>query len=236
MNKKKLYIMKTRPEISDQEIHEMMDFEGVLKGHKAINNRKYAWPIGIVAIVGIVGITSWYLNQQEPSVTESPAEQPAHVVTDSASQRKQQPAVTETKPKQEMVVEKADHAKPAATKKIESKQESQEKETVTSEYTEAEPVAGYPELYSYFQKELKYPVEALKDSIEGIVSVSFVIDKNGKPDQVKVLNSLGSAFDTEALRVISGMPQWKPATINGKPVAARISMPLTFQITRTTRQ
>jgi TonB family protein len=79
-------------------------------------------------------------------------------------------------------------------------------------------------------------VEALKDSIEGIVSVSFVIDKNGKPDQVKVLNSLGSAFDTEALRVISGMPQWKPAMINGKPVAARISMALTFQITRTTRQ
>jgi TonB family protein len=103
-------------------------------------------------------------------------------------------------------------------------------------YTEAEPLSGYPDLYAYFQKELKYPVEALKDSIEGIVSVSFVINRNGKPEQIKILHSLGAAFDSEAIRVISAMPEWKPASLNGKPMPARISMPLTFQVEQNQKQ
>lgn len=88
---------------------------------------------------------------------------------------------------------------------------------------------GYPSLYAYFDRELKYPV-ASKDSIQGIVTVSFAITEAGKPDLIRIENSLGKAFDVECVRVIKNMPPWKPATINGKPVQVRLSIPLSFKI------
>jgi TonB family protein len=217
MKLKKLNIMKTRPDISDEEIRTMMDFNSLLQKHKAgspVNPWKFIIP-GALAIA----IAAWIMWPQqietkpEVVVEQKPeVRKPAEVPKEPSVESK--PAPTQAKPKL-----KTEPAQPPPT----------------DVYSEAEPLKGYPDLYAYFQKELTYPVEALKDSIEGVVSVSFVIGKAGKPEQIRIQNSLGAAFDKEAIRVITGMPEWNPATLNGKPVPARISMPLTFQINRTSK-
>ena len=217
MKSKKLNIMKTRPDIGDEEIQKMMDFNSVLDMHRAAP--KPAKPMRFI-VPGIVAILigAWLLWPKEQAHTK--------VV---------QPAIEKAAEQPKEIVEQPQTDKPVLTKKPVETKIAEPAPPVAETYTEAEPVNGYPDLYGYFQKELTYPVEALKDSIEGIVSVSFVIGKTGKPEQIKILNSPGIAFDNEAVRVISGMPEWKPASLNGKPVPARISMPLTFQINRTAK-
>ncbi|HWA33688.1 MAG TPA: energy transducer TonB [Cyclobacteriaceae bacterium] len=101
-------------------------------------------------------------------------------------------------------------------------------------YVGAAPKAGYRHLYDYFSAELKYPMEAVKDSVQGTALISFTIDELGKVAKVTVENSLGRLFDEECLRLIAQMPEWKPAQLNGAPIPARISLPLTFRITERT--
>jgi len=99
-------------------------------------------------------------------------------------------------------------------------------------YIQAEPQQGYAQLYAYFRENLTYPKEALRDSTEGVETVSFMIDEQGKPGKIEVTHSLGEVFDQEALRIIRNMPPWNPAMLNDRPVASQLSVPLTFQLKR----
>jgi protein TonB len=230
MNLKKILVMKTRPEISDQEIHAMMDFKKVLDDHRVARKKVIMTRVGFVGGAMVLALAAWYLLK--PAETSRPSvQEPAPVVIDSVSSENEKIQQREgSKENTTSTTPKAPQVKKEKTPEPPS--DTNDAADTKDVYLEAEPVNGYPDLYAYFQKELKYPVEAMKDSIEGIVSVSFVINKQGQPEQIRILNSLGAAFDSEAIRVITGMPGWKAASLNGGPVPARISMPLTFQINK----
>lgn len=219
--------MRTPPDVSDEEIHAMMDFDAVLARRHTAKKTRGNWKFIAPAIVALVVVT-WMMWEQSESETQ--ISQP--VVEKTPVQTPQ--IVPEPVQEKVEITRKPVEARPQASK-VSPKETATSSNTVADVYTEAEPLNGYPDLYNYFQKELTYPAEAKKDSIEGIVSVSFVINRNGKPEQIRILNSLGVAFDNEVIRVISGMPEWKPASLNGKPMPAKISMPLTFQVNRTSK-
>jgi TonB family protein len=82
---------------------------------------------------------------------------------------------------------------------------------------------------------IEYPEDALKKGITGKVFVSFIVDKNGKTSNFKVMKSAGPELDEEAIRAIKLVPeQWFPGILNGKAVDIEISYPVTFNIrTRT---
>jgi TonB family protein len=101
-------------------------------------------------------------------------------------------------------------------------------------YQQAEPLDGYSSLYDYFSANLVYPSESVKDSVEGVQTVKFIINTDGKPENIEIINSLGPLFELEAKRVIESMPQWQPAMLNGKPVPSQISLPVTFRINKIT--
>lgn len=228
MNLKKILVMKTPPEISDQEIHAMMDFDKVLDIHRQARKKTRLFISAGVIGGGVIA----YLILSQVVGTPEPETKP--VVQDSIAIKTEK----KIEPVAEPIVSTPEKKTPPTTIKKEEPKPLEPKPSTeaTQTYAEAEPVDGYPNLYAYFQRELKYPAEAVKDSVEGIVSVSFVINREGKPEQIKILNSLGAAFDQEAIRVVTGMPQWKSATLNDKPVPARISMPLTFQIDKIQKQ
>ncbi|MFM8912760.1 MAG: energy transducer TonB, partial [Flammeovirgaceae bacterium] len=123
-------------------------------------------------------------------------------------------------------------AKPAASNEPISAAKQEEVSIIQPQYIGAEPVEGFPALYAYFDRELKYPLQALSDSIQGVESVAFIIDKSGKPGKIEIQQSLGAAFDHEVIRLLQNMPPWKPATLNGEPVMSKQSVPFTFKITR----
>lgn len=99
-------------------------------------------------------------------------------------------------------------------------------------YNAALPLDGYENLYAYFKENLTYPDELRMDSIEGIVLMSFLVLKDSSISNIEIMQSLGDRFDNEAMRVISSMPKWVPATVNGDPVSSKLSIPLSFSIVK----
>jgi protein TonB len=68
------------------------------------------------------------------------------------------------------------------------------------------------------------------DDTYGRVIVGFTVEKDGKLSDFKVEKSLGTKFDTEALRVLKKSPKWIPGRLKGKPVRVRYSVPINFTI------
>ncbi|MDR3134218.1 MAG: TonB family protein [Prevotellaceae bacterium] len=89
---------------------------------------------------------------------------------------------------------------------------------------------GQAALLKFISDNLKYPKEAASRKIEGRVTVEFVVKADGRVSDVKVLRSVDPLLDEEAVRVIKAMPRWTPGKQEGKPVAVRFILPVSFKI------
>lgn len=89
---------------------------------------------------------------------------------------------------------------------------------------------GIQGLIEYLSKSLKYPDEAMKNKVQGRVILSFIVQKDGRVSDIKVLRGLGSGTDEEAVRVLANSPKWKPATINGEKVNIQYTLPIQFKL------
>ena len=93
-----------------------------------------------------------------------------------------------------------------------------------------QPVGGDKELMSYLSKNIKYPVIAIENNVQGTVLLRFVVGKDGSIKDVTVLRSLDASCDKEAVRVVSSMPQWVPGRQNGVAVAVYYTLPVKFKL------
>ncbi|KOH46860.1 energy transducer TonB [Sunxiuqinia dokdonensis] len=75
---------------------------------------------------------------------------------------------------------------------------------------------------------IKYPVIAQENGIEGKVYVSFVVGKDGRVTNARVVRSVDQSLDKEALRVVNSLPPWKPGLQRGQPVRVAFSVPIHF--------
>ena len=89
---------------------------------------------------------------------------------------------------------------------------------------------GEDALMDYVSKNVVYPSEAQEKGISGRVFVGFIVEKDGSVSNVKVLRGIGGGCDEEAVRVISGLPKWKPGKQDGKPVRVSYQMPINFKL------
>ena len=89
---------------------------------------------------------------------------------------------------------------------------------------------GMEECMKFLSKNIKYPVEAHKNGIQGRVIVSFVITDEGDIEEPVVLRGVDPLLDAEALRVIQMMPKWKPGKQRGKAVNVKFTLPVTFRL------
>ena len=89
---------------------------------------------------------------------------------------------------------------------------------------------GNKELMDYIHKGIVYPESCLKNKKQGRVLVSFVVEKNGSLSDLKILRSVNSEFDKEAVRLVKSMPKWTPAIKNGKYVRCKYVIPVTFKL------
>ena len=89
---------------------------------------------------------------------------------------------------------------------------------------------GESALMEYVSKNVAYPEEAKEKEIQGRVFIGFVVEKDGSVNEVKVMRGIGGGCDEEAVRVIKGMPKWKPGIQKGKPVRVSYMMPINFKL------
>jgi TonB family protein len=111
-----------------------------------------------------------------------------------------------------------------------SEQKKKDEAFVVVEELPEFPGGGADAMKDWLAHNIKYPEEAMKAKISGIVNVTFVVDKAGKVKNVKVIKSLHPFLDEEAVRVVRSMPDWKPGTQAGKPVDVQMVVPLTFSL------
>ncbi|UZD23666.1 energy transducer TonB [Algoriphagus halophytocola] len=93
-----------------------------------------------------------------------------------------------------------------------------------------EPKDGMDGLVSYIGDNLIYPEDARKKGVEGVVVVSFVVQKEGDITDVKILRGIGTGCDEEAMRVVQGMPNWIPGEKDGSKVNTKMSLPIKFKL------
>ncbi|NTW33245.1 MAG: energy transducer TonB [Bacteroidetes bacterium] len=89
---------------------------------------------------------------------------------------------------------------------------------------------GFSALYLYFKNQIKYPEEARKKKIKGVVKIEFVINKSGEIEKIKIKQGVNILLDNEAIRVVKSFPKWKPAMRNGKAVNFLLVAPINFQL------
>lgn len=248
--------MSTKPEVSDEELREYMNFEELLDRRKAAVRKMRTLDFirkgGILSAAVITLSIVWFIYRGgtgeeqvmreaeervvSPGAAEPDAPNTGHdnaesatrqdvplPVTSDVDDRTSSSAQPDVKPNK-APVENADDKG--------NDHNVNDNDAAEYQYTQAEPVEGFPALYEYFNSKLVYPPEAVGDSIQGVVTGSFIIGVSGAPEDIRIENSLGKVFDDEVKRLIENMPAWKPATVNGRPVPSRLSIPVTFQLQR----
>lgn len=89
---------------------------------------------------------------------------------------------------------------------------------------------GNSALMQYLSKNIKYPVVAEENGIQGRVICTFVVERDGRVTDVRVVKSVDPSLDKEAVRVVSSMPAWIPGKQNGSAVRVKYTLPVTFRL------
>ncbi len=233
------------PEISLEESIQLADFDQLLnaceKGAGQTNWRGIALSMGIFAGIVTIAIYGFFMYSpdaeiikpqsseegifQQPQTQESgsnPEPGKATIAFDESDDKKERGRISENE--KEVNRELANHQKNSIPK---THSEVIDKKTT---FIEAAPIDGFPALYGYFDKNLKYPEEALEDKVEGSVIIRFVIDTLGNPTKLKVEKQLDDLLDKTAIELIKNMPKWKPALLNGAPIESTHRIPLFFNV------
>lgn len=91
-------------------------------------------------------------------------------------------------------------------------------------------IGGESALYQHVNLNIRYPVIALENGIQGRVIVRFVVREDGFISNVSVLRGIGGGCDEEAVRIVKKMPKWKPGRIKGRPVSVWYTLPIMFAL------
>lgn len=89
---------------------------------------------------------------------------------------------------------------------------------------------GTNALMTYLRDNIKYPAEAAKAGIQGMVIVQFVVGKDGAVRDIKPVKSVSPELDAEAVRVVAAMPKWVPGYQRGEAVNVRYTLPVNFRM------
>ena len=107
-------------------------------------------------------------------------------------------------------------------------------EVATKVFDVVEEMPSFPggngALMSYLNSNVKYPVVAQENGVQGRVIISFVVERDGSISDVKVARSVDPSLDREAQRVVKSMPRWTPGKQNGQTVRVKYTVPVVFRL------
>ncbi len=103
-------------------------------------------------------------------------------------------------------------------------------EIITAVERMPEFIGGNEALMKYVNTNALYTKQAIKDSIEGTVFVSFWIETDGTVSNPKILRGLSPDLDSVCLNLVKNMPNWIPATQRGKSISVLFNFPIKFNM------
>lgn len=100
-------------------------------------------------------------------------------------------------------------------------------------FTRVQEVPMYPggedARKKFIKEHFNYSSIGTNVKVEGVVWISFIVEKDGSLTSIKVLNGIGAACDSEVIKVVKEMPKWIPGKRNGLPVRVILKMPIRFE-------
>lgn len=89
---------------------------------------------------------------------------------------------------------------------------------------------GQAAMMKFLSDNIKYPVIAQENGIQGRVICNFVVERDGSITDVQVVRGVDPSLDKEAVRVIQQMPRWTPGKQRGQAVRVRFTLPVVFRL------
>ena len=88
-------------------------------------------------------------------------------------------------------------------------------------------------ILKYVVKNLKYPKAARENDIEGQVIVQFVVNKEGRIEDIKIAKDIGEGCGQALVDMVNSMNKmkkpWSPGIRDGQPVKVLFTMPVHFR-------
>ncbi|GGG21763.1 TonB family protein [Pontibacter amylolyticus] len=112
---------------------------------------------------------------------------------------------------------------------------AQSKKSANEPYSYVEQMpqfkGGESEMMKFLGTNIQYPAIAKSNGLEGLAVLSFVVETDGKINEVKTVKSLSKETDEEAMRVVKLMSgHWNPGRQNGEVVRVRYTLPIRFAL------
>lgn len=95
---------------------------------------------------------------------------------------------------------------------------------------------GSEAMMKFLAENIRYPVEAQKNGIQGRVICNYVVMKDGSINNVEVIRGVDPLLDAEAIRIIESMPKWKPGKQRDQAVNVLFTLPVVFRLQGDTPQ
>ena len=114
---------------------------------------------------------------------------------------------------------------------VQVEEEVDEEEIFVSVQDPASFPGGIQELYKYLSDNIEYPAVSRENNSQGKTILRFIVNTDGSITSIEVIKSSGDMYlDKEAIRVVSGMPKWKPGMKNGRSVRCYFTLPISFKL------
>lgn len=99
---------------------------------------------------------------------------------------------------------------------------------------QAKQQCAQQQLLAFMYDNIRYPLKAIEENLEGTVVVTFVVEKDGSLSSPKVLKDIGGGCGLEALRVVGEINQagirFSPGKQAGNVVRVQYNVPIRFKL------
>ena len=89
---------------------------------------------------------------------------------------------------------------------------------------------GSGALIKYLASHIRYPKQAKSEGDQGKVYASFIVNKDGRISNIKIIRDVSPSLDAEVIRVVKSMPHWTPGEQKGQKVRVRFTLPVRFSL------
>jgi TonB family protein len=95
---------------------------------------------------------------------------------------------------------------------------------------EPEFPGGTKAFYKYISNSITFPADVDPAQVQGIVTLSMAIEKDGRLTDIKILKGLTETMDTETMRIMNACPRWKPGMQHNEPIRVRYTFNINYSL------
>src|SRR5690606_14688684 len=92
------------------------------------------------------------------------------------------------------------------------------------------PPGGMQAFMKWVGDNYDYPQGAIEAGVNGVVQVSFVVERDGSLTDIKIVRDLKYGTGDAAVKLLSKADKWSPGVQNGRPVRVAYTLPIRLNL------